>query len=62
MREEILKRFFVGEVGADILAAYLDGSMVEGEIPSILILRILRRPKESLRFSLSNSFQFVMPS
>ena len=30
MREEILKRFFVGEVGADILAADLDGSMAEG--------------------------------
>ena len=30
MREEILKRFFVGEVGADTLAADLDGSMIEG--------------------------------
>jgi len=30
MHEEILKRFFVGEVDADILAADLDGSMVEG--------------------------------
>jgi hypothetical protein len=30
MREEILKRFFVGEVGTDVLAADLDGSMVEG--------------------------------
>ena len=31
MREEILKRFFQGEIGADVLAADLDGSMVEGQ-------------------------------
>ena len=31
MREEILKRFFVGEVGADILAADLVGSMTTGK-------------------------------
>jgi len=30
MREEILKQFFVGEVGTDTLAADLDGSMIEG--------------------------------
>ncbi len=30
MREEILKRFFVGGVGAGILTADLDGSTVEG--------------------------------
>jgi len=30
MHEEILKRFFVGEVGADTLAADLNGSMIEG--------------------------------
>ena len=30
MREKILKRFFRGEIGTDVLAADLDGSMVEG--------------------------------
>ena len=33
MREELLKRFFRGGVGADVLAADPNGSMVEGRDP-----------------------------